>query len=108
MAVLRRNPDTLSYLVVQDAYEDGNGDYHEGASTWDGEIRCDAVSNSKANKITFADGTKYEYAYEVHLPHDVKEFSIGEKVKLSFHGGGEVEFDVKGFRRFQKQSKIWV
>lgn len=108
MAVLKRNPDTLSYLVVQDAYEDENGDFHEGTSTWEGEIRCDAVANSKAQKITFADGTKYEYAYEVHLPHDVREFSTGEKVKIIFYGGRELELEVQGFHRFQKQSKIWV
>ena len=108
MAVLRRNPDTLSYLVVQEAYEDDNGDFHEGTSYWEGEIRCDAVSNSKAQKITFADGTKYEYAYEVHLPSDVREFPIGEKVKILFYGGNEIEFVVQGFHRFQKQSKIWV
>ena len=108
MAVLKRNPDTLSYLVVQDAYEDENGDFHEGTMYWEGEIRCDAVSNSQARKITFIDGTKYEYAYEVHLPHDVKEFAVGEKVKVVFYGGREMEFEVQGFQRFQKQSKIWV
>lgn len=108
MAVLKRNPDTLSYLVVEDAYEDMNGDFHKGKSYWEGEYRCDAVSNSKAQKITFADGTKYEYAYEVHLPHNVREFRVGEKVKITFFGGTEAEFTVQGFHRFQKQSKIWV
>lgn len=108
MAVLKRNPDTLSYLVTQDAYEDEYGDFHEGTTYWEGEIRCDAVSNSKAQKITFADGTKYEYAYEVHLPHNVREFQVGEKVKITFFGGNEVEYIVQGFHRFQKQSKIWV
>lgn len=108
MAVLKRNPDTLSYLVVKGAYEDENGDFHEGMSTWEGEIRCDAVSNSKAQKISFVDGTKYEYAYEVHLPHDVREFHVGEKVKISIYGGKDIECDVQGFQRFQKQSKLWV
>ena len=108
MAVLKRNPDTLSYLVIQEAYEDENGDFHEGNQYWEGEIRCDAVSNSKAQKISFVDGTKYEYAYEVHLPHNVREFRVGEKVKILFYAGREIEFVVQGFQRFQKQSKIWV
>ena len=108
MAVLRRNPDTLSYLVVQEAYEDERGDYHQGETIWQGEIRCDAVSNSQAKTIKFPDGTKYEYSYEVHLPHDVREFQVGEKVRILFFDESIKEFEVQGFQRFQKQAKIWV
>lgn len=109
MAVLRRNPDVLSYLVVQDAYEDENGDYHVGREYWEGEIRCDAVSNQQAKTISTPDGEKYQYAYEVcNLPSDVREFGVGEKVRISLFGGEVEEFTVRGFHRYQKQSKIWV
>lgn len=109
MAVLQRNPDILSYLVVSDAYEDEYGDYHVGQESWEGEIHCDAVSNSQAKTIKFPDGTKYEYSYEVcNLPSDVREFRVGEKVRIQFFGGNVEEFTVQGFHRFQKQCKIWV
>lgn len=108
MAVLKRNPDTLSYLVVRKAYTDERGDFHQGETIWQGEIRCDAVSNSQAKSIKFPDGTKYEYSYEVHLPHDVKEFQVGEKVKIQFFDESIKEFEVQGFQRFQKQAKIWL
>ena len=109
MAVLKRNPDTLSYLVVQDAFEDEFGDFHVGNEFWEGEIRCDAVSNSQAKTIKYPDGTKYEYAYEIcNLPHDARDFSVGEKVRVQFFGGNVEEFTVQGFHRFQKQCKIWV
>lgn len=108
MAVLKRNPDTLSYLVVRKAYTDERGDFHQGETIWQGEIRCDAVSNSQAKSIKFPDGTKYEYSYEVHLPHDVREFQVGEKVRIQFFDESIKEFEVQGFQRFQKQAKIWV
>ena len=108
MAVLKRNPDTLSYLVVRKAYTDERGDFHQGEAIWQGEIRCDAVSNSQAKTIKFPDGTKYEYSYEVHLPHDVREFQVGEKVRIQFFDESIKEFEVQGFHRFQKQAKIWV
>ena len=108
MAVLKRNPDTLSYLVVRKAYTDERGDFHQGETIWQGEIRCDAVSNSQAKSIKFPDGTKYEYSYEVHLPHDVREFQVGEKVRIQFFDESIKEFKVQGFQRFQKQAKIWL
>lgn len=108
MAVLKRNPDTLSYLVVRKAYTDERGDFHQGETIWQGEIRCDAVSNSRAKTIKFHDGTKYEYSYEVHLPHDVREFQVGENVRIQFFDKSIKEFEVQGFQRFQKQAKIWV
>ena len=108
MAVLKRNPDTLSYLVARKAYTDERGDFHQGETIWQGEIRCDAVSNSQAKSIKFPDGTKYEYSYEVHLPHDVREFQVGEKVRIQFFDESIKEFEVQGFQRFQKQAKIWV
>lgn len=109
MAVLKRNPDTLSYMVVRKAYTDDRGDFHQGEKVWVDDIRCDAVSNSQAKTIKFPDGTKYQYAYEVcNLPHDVKEFEVGEKVKLQFFDGTSKEFTVQGFQRYQKQAKIWL
>lgn len=101
-------PHTLSYLVASEGYEDDNGDWHEGESGWSEPIKCHAVPAGKANEITFADGTTSTYSYTVgRLAPDCREFQIGEKVKLNVLGI-EREFTVKGFHRYQLQSKLWV
>lgn len=101
-------PHTLSYLVASEGYEDDNGDWHEGESGWSEPIKCHAVPAGKANEITFADGTTSTYSYTIgRLAPDCREFQIGEKVKLNVLGI-EREFTVKGFHRYQLQSKLWV
>lgn len=109
MAVLKLKPHRLSYKVSQGGYEDGLGDFHEGESSWEGCIECDAVPVSgKANEIKFDDGTVYRYSYTVYLPSGVKDFSIGEKVRIKLLEEGVRYFTVKGFQRYQLQCKLWV
>ncbi len=108
MSVINPIPHTLSYLVVSDGYEDDNGDWHKGTSGWSDPMECHAVPAGQANEITFADGTTGTYTYTVgRLDPDCREFQIGEKVRLNVCGI-EREFQVKGFHRYQLQSKIWV
>lgn len=108
MSVINMIPHTLSYLVASEGYEDDNGDWHDGESGWSEPIKCHAVPAGKANEITFADGTTSTYTYTVgRLAPDCREFQIGEKVKLNVLGI-EREFTVKGFHRYQLQSKLWV
>ena len=108
MAVIKIKPDRLSYLIPNNGYEDENGDYHPGEAQWDGEIPCDAVTSGKAAERTFEDGVIRAYSYEVTLPANIKDFVIGDRVKILFYGGVEREFEVKGFDRKQYQCKIWV
>lgn len=35
MAVLKLKPHVLEYKITSKGYEDSNGDFHEGASTWE-------------------------------------------------------------------------
>lgn len=109
MAVLTLKPHKLQYLIVENGYEDSNGDYHEGESYWDGNIPCDAVpANGKSNEIQFEDGSIHKYSYTVYMSSNVRHFYIGEKVRISLLGDKVREFEVKGFQRYQLQSKLWV
>lgn len=108
MSVIDLIPHTLSYLHVSAGYEDENGDWHDGSEEWSEPIKCHAVPAGAANEITFADGTTARYSYTVgRLEPDCREFAIGEKVRLDVCGLVR-EFQVKGFHRYQLQSKLWV
>lgn len=109
MAVLTLKPHKLQYLVIENGYEDANGDYHQGDSHWEGSIPCDAVpAGGKSNEIQFEDGTFHRYSYTVYMPNNVRHFKIGDRVKITFLEGVVREYDVKGFQRYQLQSKLWV
>ncbi|ROT19577.1 hypothetical protein EEL53_10050 [Muribaculaceae bacterium Isolate-114 (HZI)] len=108
MSVINLIPHSLSYLIATDGYEDDNGDWHEGRSGWSEPMKCHAVPAGRANEITFADGSTSYYSYTVgRLSPDCREFHIGEDVLLNVDGI-ERRFQVKGFHRYQLQSKIWV
>ena len=108
MAVVKVKPDHLSYLVPGNGYEDKDGNYHTVEGNWEGSIRCDAVTSGKASARKFEDGVIRADSYEVTLPRDSRDFSIGDRVRILFYGGVEREFEVKGFDRKQHQCKIWV
>ena len=108
MAVVKVKPDRLSYLVPGKGYDDEEGNYQPGEDSWEGSIRCDAVASGKASERKFEDGVIRAYSYEVTLPKDSRDFSIGDRVRILFYGGIEREFEVKGFDRKQHQCKIWV
>ncbi len=108
MSVIDLIPHTLRYCIVSDGYEDENGDWHEGKDEWSEPIKCHAVPSGAANEITFPDGTTCTYNYTVgRLAPDCREYIIGEKIRLNVLGI-ESEFQVKGFHRYQLQSKIWL
>lgn len=108
MSVIELKPHLLSYLVTCKGYEDDNGDWHEGREEWSEGIRCHATGAGSANTIAYSDGTTSKYSYTVgRLPKDIREFQVGERVRLNILGE-EKEFTVKGFQRFQLQSKLWV
>lgn len=108
MSVLDLKPHLLSYFVAEPGYEDDNGDWHEGKAGWSEPMECHAVPAGRANEITFADGQTATYTYTVgRLSPDCREFKVGEDVRLDVNGIVR-EFQVKGFHRYQLQSKLWV
>ena len=110
MAVLKLKPHTLQYQEVQQGYELENGDYVEGSKDWvSGCIQCDAVPLSgKATEVKFEDGTVKVCSYVVYLDKNVRDFNLGELVKIRLLGGNIKVGRVKGFVRYQMQCKLWV
>lgn len=108
MSVINLTPHTLRYCTVIGGYEDNNGDWHEGKEEWSEPMKCHAIPSGSANEISFPDGTSFKYSYTVErLPPDCREFEFGEKVRIGIFGR-EIDFEVKGFHRYQLQSKLWV
>lgn len=108
MPVLDLKPHRLSYLEASPGFEDDNGDWHEGTEEWSKPYKCHAVGGGKATQITYEDGSVANYTYTIgRLPKDCREFKLGERVLLDMFGEKK-EYTVKGFQRYQLQSKIWV
>lgn len=88
---------------------DENGDYHPAASSWEFCCSCDVVPAGQASKITIPDGSVETYSYNVYnMPVGTKKFEYGDFVKLVLLGGEETVLKVKGFHRYQLQSKLWL
>lgn len=105
--MINRRPHLLTYYTIGEGYEDSNGDYHEGEAQ-SGSYPCQAVPSGAANTISFEDGIVQTYTYLVILPKNCRKFVVGEKVKLQLEGGTTSEHKVKGFHRYQMQSKLWL
>jgi len=108
MAVLKFKSHRLYYYDLSEGYEDDNGDYHKGEQTINPRpLECDAVPAGKADERTFEDGKVRKYSFTCYLKPNVREFQIGEKVRLERHGK-TYEFEVKGYMPYQHQTKVWV
>ena len=108
MGVLDLKKYCVSAIKVEESYIDENGDPHEGATKMVGCYECDIVpAGGSNNQITFGDGEVDYYSYTIYLPADCREFKRGEKIIVK-RFDIEKEYVVKGFQRYQLQSKIWV
>lgn len=101
-------PHILQYQVSTPGYEDENGDYHPGASSFEGDIPCRYEPNGKANTIAFEDGKVYIYQYMVYLNQDCREFKIGDIIRLLNNGTVVTTKQVQGFHRGQLNARLWV
>lgn len=107
MGVLKFMPHRLAYWETTDGYVDENGDPHEGTSRLVEYCKCDMEPAGAANVIQFEDGIEERYSYTIYLPANCRKFKRGDKIVVT-HFDSETEFIVKGFHRYQLQSKIWV
>lgn len=108
MAVVEFKKCRLSYLVADPGYEDENGDYHSGETRWEGDIECNVVPAGSANEIKFDDGSVKVCSYTVSLPANSRPFVIGDRVRIKMLDGNTREFEVKDFKPYQLQNKMWI
>lgn len=108
MAVLNLRPHRLAWEVRSQGRYLENGNYVEGVAEWEGDLACSAVPNGRADERVFADGKARHYDYTITLDADVRDFRLGERVRLIVIGGAEVVARVQGFQRYQMMCKLWV
>lgn len=107
MALLSFYQHMVQPLEVSQGRELSNGDYIQGSQRWGCPIACDAVPSGKAEEKVFDDGVIRKYVFTCYLDANCREFTIGEKVRL-MREGKEYVLEVKGFMRYQLQSKLWL
>lgn len=109
MAVLDFRSSYFDYLIEGLAVKDEDGFITKGEPTWVNKyMTCNIVPAGQANQITMPDGTVETYSYTIHASTRCRDFKYGDKIRIHVLGGeGEIK-SVKGFHRYQLQTKIWV
>lgn len=107
MAVLTMKPNTIQVLHVSEGYVADNGDFIAGSTQWGCEHKCDVVPAGTANEIDFGDGLVKKFSFVCYLAPDCREYQIDERVKITRYGK-VYELEVKDFKRYQHQAKLWV
>lgn len=112
MAVLHLHRYTLLKRIPPLTVVAENGDYLTGgeAEQWKDCGRCElSKPGGNAAVVKYDGGTVVSYSYTVYLPKDCKEeFTVGDTVRVMLGDALVVEADVKGFIRYQLQSKMWL
>ena len=102
--------DYIRRHIEAQGHYDEQGDWVIGEGEWDEPIRCD-IQHPEAGKATILRdeaGKATEYGYVIWLEASVDSFALGERLLLGVGGEPEVEYSVKGFRRYRTHCKVWV
>lgn len=105
--IINLRPHRLSYLIDGAVEHLPGGMYKAVQGRWEGDILCSCVPAGRANERVFEDGKVRRYSYVVYLDASEREFTIGEKIRLTLLGS-TVELEVAGFARYQTMCKIWA
>ena len=106
--ILDFRSSTFDYEIPGLVTVNEDGDKTKGEPTWVEYLSCNIVPAGQANSITLPDGTTETYSYTIHTSTECREFKYGDKVRLHIIGGVGIVKSVKGFQRYQLQTKIWV
>ena len=110
MAILDFRASYIEYLDGStDGYYDKQGEWHAGKEEWKKLAKCNVMQAGQENQITIPDGTVEHYSYTIGgLPKDCRKFVYGERIRIKQLGSEDYdECTVKGFQRYQFQSKIY-
>ena len=77
----------------EDASQNPDGSWIEGAHEWRVIGRCNARQNGRAQQIKGQNGDAFLYSFEVTMPADTQPIPIGTKVRI---------FDSRGFNIFDR------
>lgn len=110
MAILNFRASYIEYLDgATDGYYDKRGEWHAGTEKWKCLAKCNVMRAGQESQITIPDGTVEHYTYTIGgLPPNCREFQYGERIRIhQFRSKDYDERTVKGFQRYQFQSKIY-
>ena len=110
MSILDFRASYVEYLDGStEGYYDKRGEWHDGNERWCFLAKCNVMQAGQESVVTLPDGKQVHYTYTLGgLPRDCRKFVYGERIRI--HVLGEGEYDermVKGFQRYQFQSKIY-
>lgn len=110
MSILDFRASYVEYLDGStEGYYDKRGEWHDGDERWCFLAKCNVMQAGQESKISIPDGSVEHYTYTIGgLPRDCRKFKYGERIRI--HVFGDEEYDertVKGFQRYQFQSKIY-
>ena len=74
-----RFPYTLEMWYEEDASQNPDGSWIEGAHEWRVIGRCNARQNGRAQQIKGQNGDAFLYSFEVTMPADTQPIPIGTK-----------------------------
>lgn len=105
-------PHLILYAVQDGGYKDEDGIYHEGTTTFKGDIPCRVSRNGRADEVILTDGTTFVPQYTVYYDIDCEhDFKSGEKVQITDAKTGALicTGTVKGGpQKGQLHNKIWL
>lgn len=113
MSVIMIKPYTYQ-VYSPDTYvadENGNPVLDKENSGWSALYECDVVqSSTSASEITLEDGSKVAYNHTLYGKAESPAFVYGQKIRIYDTRTNKVFFEgeVKGWRNYQLQTKIWV
>lgn len=88
-----RFPFILEMWYEEDAVQNPDGSWTEGAHEWRVVGRCNARQNGKAQMVKGLNGQAFLYSYEVTMAANTQPIPIGTQVRI---------FDNRGFNIFDR------
>lgn len=94
-----RYPYTLEMWYEEDATQNSDGSWTEGAHEWRAVGKCNARQNGQARQVKGINGEAFLYSFEVTMPANTPPITIGTKVRI---------FDDRGVNIFNRTPRTDV
>jgi hypothetical protein len=102
-------PYKLFVFETTGDYQDANGDWRSGISSWVFISNCRDETNSKASQINLSDETAYVYDSLIQLPKSCPKVEVNLLAEIrDLQGNLRVKGTVKRFSRDQLHTRLWL